>query len=189
MRDHNETGEVQWTLLEDPSEGLVMQRVVLQPQALLELSSLLPDKKAAIMRLIQVIAYKLVALWQHDQAFARIEAERIEASKKEVQDKRDGHQIKMKVIHQLWIEFEEFMVQFKSLLDHMAKILRYTHGIPELRTFGDRGEGVVKALRNNVRKDDIACRRTAIQLAKYIRKNQGWLRAIVCKRVGTASIF
>lgn len=182
MPQQNETDEMQWTLLEDPSDGLIVQRVVLQPLALLKVSNLSPGSKEAVTRLIQVIAYKFVALWQHDQAFTSIEFDRIEASRNDVQDKRSGQQVRMKVIHQLWIEFDEFMVQLKSMLDHIAKVLRHTHGIPELRTFGDKGEGVIKALRNNVRKDAVGQRRTAIQLAKFIRKNQISLRAIVSLR-------
>ena len=48
----------------------------------------------------------------------------------------------------LFIEFDEFLVQLKSTLDHLVKVPVPIFGANRwnLRTFRKRGEGVIKAL-------------------------------------------
>ena len=70
------------------------------------------------------------------------------------------------------------MFQAKSTLDLLCKALEPIAGI-KLRTFGDKGDAVVRSLRNNVpadRKD------RASELIRLIEGDQEWLRRMIALR-------
>ena len=77
------------------------------------------------------------------------------------------------------IEFDEFLVQLKSSLDYLVKIPVPIFGprVWSLQTFGEKGEKVVKALKQNLPGAD---RSRAKFLADYvIQKSKPWLTAVI----------
>src|SRR5439155_6127913 len=82
----------------------------------------------------------------------------------------------------LMIEFDEFLVQLKSSLDYLVKIPLPILGskVWSLQTFGDKGEKVAKALRENL---SGAERPHAKMLVDHvIGKSQPWLTDVIQAR-------
>jgi hypothetical protein len=75
-------------------------------------------------------------------------------------------------------EVEAFLLQAKSTLDLLCKTLEPILGV-KIRTFGDKGDAVVRLLRNNV-PDDRKAR--AAGLIRLIDGDQQWLRRTIALR-------
>lgn len=119
---------------------------------------------------------KLAGVWNHFDRYCRLEDNLIEREKnKEI----DNINISDKIFSDdLFLEFDEFLVQIKSSLDYLVKIPKPIVGKNHwnLRTFGDKGEKVSKELRNLTKEfKELA----EIIIEKVINKNQPWLNHVI----------
>ena len=79
--------------------------------------------------LVHVISLKFVSVWTHDQRFATKEQEMIAATEANPIDRRKNVPMRIASGQELYIEWDGFLVQSKSVLDHMVNILHYGLGI------------------------------------------------------------
>jgi hypothetical protein len=128
------------------------------------------------------VAKKMVATWRH---LARYEAEEtalVEAEKKNPPlEKLDIQHISYS--QDLFLELDEFLVQLKSTLDYLAKLplaIIGKNNWPYLRTFGDKGGSVLKALRNNVPKK--WAKQAAVLEEMVFPQYQQWLEMVIASR-------
>src|SRR5439155_25536216 len=143
-----------------------------------EATRLPEEQKEQLLRLLLLCGKKLVAVYRHLQEFARIEDGLIEKVQKEAAQGAGGHRY-LEHSQELMIEFDEFLVQLKSSLDYLVKIPVPIFGprVWSLQTFGEKGEKVVKALKQNLPGAD---RSRAKFLADYvIQKSKPWLTAVI----------
>jgi predicted transcriptional regulator YheO len=68
-------------------------------------------------------------------------------------------------------ELEAFLLQGKSCLDVLVKILDPVLGI-KLHSYGDGGEKVIKALSNNLTEQEV---KRAAPLLELMENNKGWI--------------
>lgn len=98
------------------------------------------------------VAKKMVATWHHLARYEELEDSLIEAEKSNPPlEKVDIQHISYS--QDLFFELDEFLVQLKSTLDYLAKrplAIIGKNNWPYLRTFGDKGKAILKALRNNL---------------------------------------
>jgi hypothetical protein len=82
---------------------------------------------------------------------------------------------------ELFLEFDEFLVQVKSTLDHLVKVPMVFLGKNRwsLNTFGDKGDSVIKALSHNLPSSQ---KKFSSQLISTVKKHQGWLRDTIIAR-------
>lgn len=92
-------------------------------------------------------------MWKHKEAYKRLEEKIIEETN--ARPLVPGAPVfTIETSQDLLIEFDEFLVQVKSTLDYLVKVPVPILGRKNwtLRTFGDKGDGVLRALRRNVGK-------------------------------------
>jgi hypothetical protein len=146
-----------WTLIDlfqDPTpNGLINQRYVQTMMRLVELTDLRPDEKENFINMVLLIGKKLVATWKHYNIYSTLEDQLIEQAKAgEVIDNQSIRRISYS--QDLYLEMDEFLVQFKSTLDYLVKLPVPLVGKRwNLTTFGERGGTVRKALRRNLPKE------------------------------------
>jgi hypothetical protein len=96
------------------------------------------------VNLLILIARKMVSVWNHLDKYHHEEKRLIEGFQSGAMTHFDFSQV-------LFNEFDEFTVQIKSTLDHLVKIMIPMVGKKwNLRTFGNKGEDVLKALKRNI---------------------------------------
>jgi hypothetical protein len=122
-----------------------------------------------LFNLFFVILRKLAAIYNHLNNYKEIEKKAILNVK--ILDTIDTSS-------DLYIEFDEFVVQIKSLLDHQVKILKVILGNKcwNLGTFSNEGSGVIKALQNNV---PVNLKHKGKILIKVIIDSSEWIKNIV----------
>ncbi len=181
------TEESDWTrqrltsikVFDDPTPtGQINCRIIKAPVDAFEATQLTEEQKEQLLRLLLLCGKKLVAVYRHLQDFARIEDGLIERVQKEAAQGAGGHRY-LEHSQELMIEFDEFLVQLKSSLDYLVKIPVPIFGprVWSLQTFGEKGEKVVKALKQNLPGAD---RSRAKFLADYvIQKSKPWLTAVI----------
>jgi len=146
-----------WTLIDlfqDPTpNGLINQRYVQTMMRLVELTDLKPDEKENFINMVLLVGKKLVATWKHYNIYSTLEDRLIEQAKAgEVIDNQSIRRISYS--QDLYLEMDEFLVQFKSTLDYLVKLPVPLVGKRwNLTTFGERGGTVRKALRRNLPKE------------------------------------
>ena len=120
---------------------------------LVELTDLKPDEKENFINMVLLIGKKLVATWKHYNIYSTLEDRFIEQAKAgEVIDNQSIRRINYS--QDLYLEMDEFLVQFKSTLDYLVKLPVPLVGKRwNLTTFGERGGTVRKALRRNLPKE------------------------------------
>lgn len=130
--------------------GIITVRLI---QHLLELAhhtDLSDDERAQFLPILVMVANKLGAVWYHKENYKRVEAElaaKAEANPIEPKAKRAV----IDCSPELFYEFDAFLVQAKSCLDHLVKIPRPFVGRAwNLTTFGARGQDVLNAVRRNM---------------------------------------
>jgi hypothetical protein len=141
-------------LFQDPTpNGLINQRYVQTMMQLAELTDLKPGEKEKFINLVLLVGKKLVATWKHYHNYSTLENELIEHAKAgEVIDNQSIQRISYS--QNLYLEMDEFLVQFKSTLDYLVKVPVPLVGKRwNLTTFGERGGTVRKALRRNLPKE------------------------------------
>jgi hypothetical protein len=93
------------------------------------------------------VGKKLVAAWKHRERYMALEDELVAAAKSAADEAGSpGHS------QDLYLEFDEFLVQIKSALDTMVKFPEPILGkkVWNLRTFGAKGKDVLSAMANCV---------------------------------------
>ncbi len=176
---------VQRQMYEDPSGGIFNMRVMLQFFEMSSKSNMTEVERASLFDLLHVIAQKFAAIWSHDQRYAACENKMIAESESKPTDRRRNEPMRFKSGQELYIELDGFLVQCKSVLDHMVVILHYTLGVSfsSLSTFGDNGNKIIKILApKNISANPPARRKAAKLLNEHIEENQDWLKGMINAR-------
>ncbi len=160
--------------------GQINMRVLRTSVMSLEHTDLSDDEKQVILNTLVLSAKKLAAVWQHKARYAAMEDQLVAKALKEaaVGDKN----LYREHAQDLFIEFDEFLVQLKSSLDYLVKVPvpllgpnRWT-----LRTFGEKGEKVIAALKQNL---PAGKRHIGRGIAKFVVKHhQPWLTGVIDAR-------
>lgn len=169
---------VQQRLFADPTpHGIVNQRII-QHSFLLarQLTDLNEKEQQDLLHVLLYLGRKLAFTWNHLSRFGEIQGglrRQVEATPASA-----SVVIQIEYSEELFQEFDEFAVQLKSTLDHLVKI-----GVPvfgakwTLRTFGDKGASVIKALENNVPKKHKAEVEGIKEM--FLKRNETWLRDFI----------
>lgn len=141
-------------LFQDPTpNGIINLRYVQTMIRIAELTDLKPEEKEQFINLVLLIGKKLVATWKHYHNYETIEDQLIkQVEEGEILEKQPVQRISYS--QDLFLEMDEFLVQFKSTLDYLVKLPVPIVGKRwNLSTFGDKGGVVRKALRRNLPKE------------------------------------
>lgn len=177
--DWAKEGFVSVKIFTDPTPGGQINRKVMNIMTnLLGATDLDEQKKEKLLNIVVLCAKKLVAVWKHMQAYGDIEDRLIEAAEKTPAQAEPGV-VRLEIAQDLLIELDEFLVQLKSSLDYLVKVTGPIL-VWSLSTFGDKGERIIQALRNNVPDDKKKGAEAIIQL--IIKQHQPWLTNVIDAR-------
>ncbi|MBI1982649.1 MAG: hypothetical protein HYS61_00435 [Acidobacteria bacterium] len=169
-------------LFEDPTpNGLLNSRFLkgsLDISSRMELSQ---EEQEQVLVVLVLVARKLASMYQHKAKFQDVLASlvtRVEARRPP--DPPFAEEIELS--QDLFIEFDEFLVQLKSALDHVVKVLVPILGARRwtIRTFAKRGDGVIRAL-ESASPSEYRERSFAI-IEHLIRPNQEWIQMSIDAR-------
>jgi hypothetical protein len=167
-------------LFTDPTPGAILThrltRTMMETAA--NHTDLDGNEREQLSRLLILIARKLAAVWSHMERYRKIEDELIQT----VQNAPPPAPPVVRdvfVSQDLFAEFDEFLVQVKSTLDHAAKLPIPIVGPKSwtLRTFGEKGDQVVKALRRNLGKKNQEIVETMVEM--LFKPSKPWLNATI----------
>ena len=167
-------------VFEDPTpNGIINLRYVQHSLTLALATTLTDDEQEQFFRIVLFVGKKLVSVWKHKVAFQRIEEELLRECKP--RDK-SSPVFTIETSQELFLEFDEFLVQVKSALDYLVKIPVPILGRKtwSLRTFGGKGEDVLKVLRRNLGKSQKP-QVDGIQKILF-DKSRDWLQATIHAR-------
>jgi hypothetical protein len=147
---------------------------------LLKRTDLSEKHQIAILELLVVVGLKFIAVWTHDKRYEETEKRLIEEAKANAVDLRKNEPMRIATAQELYLELDGFLVQAKSVLDHMINVLHYTFNLSfsALTTFGDKGNKVINILKKNVGGDG-GKKGMAKILVEHIEKNQPWLGGLI----------
>ena len=136
---------------DDPSGGIFNKRIMFQFFMMAQNSNMSEEERGDVFGLLHVIALKFVSVWTHDQRFEKRQNEMLAASEADPVDRRINKPMRFASAQDLYIEWDGFLVQSKSELDHMINILHCTMNVsfsslsgtqlpasPFLRVFANR---------------------------------------------------
>lgn len=172
---------VQRQMFADPTEGIFNKRIMLQFFQMAQQSNMTEKERADVFDLLHVIALKFVSIWTHNQRYDKRERELIAACEANPSDRRENKPMRFESAQDLYIELDGFLVQCKSVLDHVCNILHYTMGISfsSLSTFGDNGNKIIKILKCNA---PGPAKKAAKELIRFIDDNQEWSKLMIDAR-------
>jgi hypothetical protein len=162
-------------LFHDPTpNAVVLNRIVRGLHEVALKSSLTDAESQEFFRILLLVAHKLVSAWKHKERYKAEEQRLIEALKTPKPTDPD-----IENSQELLDACDVFLVQVKSALDHMVKILQPVIGI-NLHTFGEKGEQVFTALENNGPRKH----RESVQDFKKNRfeRHRAWLEVTISAR-------
>lgn len=165
-------------LFDDPTpNGFINKRLIQYLFSLTKYTDLTDDEKDKLFELLLLIGKKLVLIWSHYQNYIRIEEDEINKATTNPIRKSQGA-IPINPSQGLFFEFDEFLVQIKSCLDYLVNVPIVIVGRNSwpLRTFGNKGEDVIKALANNIPQKYSSYARL---LSDSIKKAQPWLELTI----------
>lgn len=171
-------------IFDDPTpNGQVNQRVVYPLMVLAgTFVNFTKGESDLFIRILILVARKLASTWTHLDRF-RTEQARLtnDLARSGAEGVATQH---IELSQTLFVEFDEFLVQLKSTLDHLVKM-----GVPifgtsvwNLRTFGNKGEDVAKVLRSNIPR---GYKKQARWIGKLLFENErhkSWLKATIGAR-------
>jgi hypothetical protein len=136
-------------LFDDPTpDGIICQRFVPQLLDLSKATDFSNEEANLFLRILILVAKKLGFVWKHKSAFQDLEKKLVHdltarGEKGEMPQGQDASE-------DLFMEFDEFLVQVKSTLDYLVKIPIPIFGKNRwpLVTFGEKGDRIRKLLRN-----------------------------------------
>jgi hypothetical protein len=139
-------------LFTDPSpNGVINSRLVLAFVKLLESTTLRPEQRQQFIEMLLMLARKLVCVWTHYDRF-RKRQEELEPTAPIVDEESRHSTVQFGYDQDLFMEFDEFLVQYKSSLDYLAKtpspLLGRNKWNP--RSFGDKGQRLVRMLKSAI---------------------------------------
>jgi len=134
--------------------GLINQRLVLALTQLAQQMNLTNDQKQHFLNRLILQAKKLLAIWIHFDRFRR-EVDRLKPEAIIYDKDLPTAHADIHYSQELYLEFDEFLVQYKSSLDYLAKLPAAFFGAEKwnLGSFGDEGQRVIKMLRNVLPKE------------------------------------
>lgn len=171
---------VQRRVFDDPTGGMIQSRFIRQFAEILKRTDLSEEHQLAILELLIVVGLKFIAVWTHDKCYEDIEKRLIEEAKAQPVDQRKNEPMRIATAQELYLELDGFLVQSKSVLDHMINVLHYTFNLSfsALTTFGDKGNKVINLLKKNVGGDQ-GKKGVAKILVEHIEQNQPWLGGMI----------
>lgn len=139
-------------LFSDPTRGIINRRILANPVVLSKATDLTEEEKERLVRLLTLVARKLASVWLHFRRYSDIQAELVKAL--EDAASIDSEVLDLGYSQELFLEFEEFLHQVKSTLDHAVKVPAVFLGtkVWSLTTWGQKGKRVEKAIKNNLPK-------------------------------------
>ncbi len=152
MADHEPQFVLQ-RLFTDPTPGGRINQRIGQRFFFLtrELTDLSEPEVEQFFGIVMYLCRKLASVWVHLDRYRKVEKDLLDKVSRGTPT-TSPQVLELEHSQELFQEFDEFLVQLKSALDHLVKT-----GIPifgpkvwTLRTFGDKGRDVVKALEKNV---------------------------------------
>lgn len=171
------------TIFNDPTpDGYINQRYVLHMMNIGHRSTdMTSEEYRKFVEELLLVAKKLVAVRRHLDKYLELESQfiAIEETKPPLNNLDVQH---LSYSQDLFLEFDEFLVQIKSTLDYLAKLPRAIigSGFPYLQTFGDKGGAVVKALKNNIPRK---WEKQATMVREYIVvEHRPWLEVAITSR-------
>ncbi len=133
-------------------DGVINSRILMAPARALEHLELDTKQKTEFFNALVFQARKVLSIWTHYRRFKEEEEALIKEAP--VISAESQAPVSISYSQDLFMEFDEFLVQYKSSLDYLAKIpsplLGYNRWNP--RTFGEKGELIVKMLRSVLKK-------------------------------------
>lgn len=169
-------------LFHDPTpNGLINRRYIQHTFDLQAFTTLDENEKQQLFQIVLLVGKKLVSVWKHKVAYQNLEAELI----KHVDENPPAPGAPVFTIEtsqDLLIEFDEFLVQVKSTLDYLVKVPVPILGKHRwnVRTFGDKGDGVLRAFRRNSGKANKNFVDAVDQM--LFKKSKDWLDATITAR-------
>lgn len=142
-------------LFTDPNPvGIINKRIVLTFVMLLDSTTLSADQKQQFFEILLMLARKLACVWMHYDRFQNRQKE-LEPNAPVVDVDGQSSSVHFGYDQELFMEFDEFLVQYKSSLDYLAKtpcpLLGRNKWNP--RSFGDKGRRLVKMLKSALPRD------------------------------------
>jgi hypothetical protein len=133
-------------------------------------TDLTEQQKGDYFDLVLLVFRKMISVWKHLAAYKAEEDRLLKAFQKGARHTEYSLE--------LFIQFDEFTVQIKSTLDQAVKVLRPII-VPKwnIATFGDKGETVIKALRNLGPRE--AGRVKGFETMCFDDDTRAWLKAII----------
>jgi hypothetical protein len=167
-------------IFDDPTPGgIIVGRVMLLTARLLDIVDLTEEEKQTVFNINILVAKKMIAVWKHKEQYRKILNDLI-AKEKIKFEKHEN--TKIEISQDLFLEFDEFLVQLKSCLDYLVHLPSpiFSDKRWNLRTFGDKGRDVIRAFRRNLPKDK---QRIVEGLIKYLfERSQEWLTLTIDAR-------
>lgn len=167
-------------IFDDPSGGVINLRYLKRMLDSLSYLNIDENEQKELLSLFLLVSVKLSSVWNHKSNYERIENDLIgRAKSKPLIAGRIDNQIDLS--QELFDEFDEYLVQVKSCIDHLVKVLAIIYGkrIWTLRSFSGKGNDVIKALKNNT---PAKLKTFAPSLQKLIEDHQIWLTEIISAR-------
>jgi hypothetical protein len=142
-------------LFTDPNPaGIINSRVVLTFVKMLDSTTLSADRKQQFLDALLMLARKVACVWTHYDRF-RKRQEQLEPNAQIIDVESQSPPVEFGYDQDLFMELDEFLVQYKSSLDYLAKIPSPLLGRNKWnpRSFGDKGQRLVKMLNSALPKD------------------------------------
>ncbi|HYN09680.1 MAG TPA: hypothetical protein VES67_20025 [Vicinamibacterales bacterium] len=166
-------------LFSDPTPNAVINQRLLAPlMQMRRYADLTAAEGSHYADLMILIGRKLASVWKHLDQYRTEEGRLVE----EFRQKPSVDHVQWDPSQVLFSEFDEFTVQIKSTLDHLVKVMVPMLGQRKwtLRTFENKGEGVLNALKRNTGKKHEG--RVRMMEALLFERHVGWLDAVIGAR-------
>jgi hypothetical protein len=163
-------------IFDDPTPNAVInQRIMRQFLHVARFTDMTPDEGRLFADILILVGRKMVSVWNHLEKY-HVEEKRLIAAYE------SGAASQVDFSHTLFNEFDEFTVQIKSTLDHLVKIMIPMVGAKRwtVRTFGNKGEDVLKALKRNTGKQHEG--RVRMMEIRLFEAHKPWLEAVIGSR-------
>ena len=137
-------------LFNDPTpHHIINTRIVNGIFMLMKHADLTNQQRDSLFHLQILVAKKLVRVWQHHQAYLQAQNKLKEQAEKVVYTEQ-LRELHIDCSDELFLEFDEFLVQVKSTLDYIVNVPKPIIGNNRwtLTTFGKEGKAVTNALNN-----------------------------------------
>jgi hypothetical protein len=142
-------------LFHDHTEnGMINKRIMIAFIQFAEHLILTEEQRERYLNALVMQAKKLFAVWTHLDRFRR-EVERLKPIAPVLDKDSPSKHFEISYSQELYLEFDEFLVQYKSSLDYLAQVPVVFFGRQKWnpRSFGDEGRKILKLLRNVLPKE------------------------------------